>query len=248
VHLDPSTLLQSPGGPLMTYDLVDLQLPMMQLVEIAERRRPEMAARAAAIAQSQTRVRQERVRPLWPTLSVGYSAGGFGGTGNLTPFVAPFTSLPGRGDFDLWAFWTLRNAGLGNVAVTNQRRAELDRRIGEREAVRARIRTEVGEAYALAVARRRQLSPALRRIRDSEAGFTADYHRLRAGEGLPLESLNSVRLLATARQELVTVIIADTIAQFRLFVALGQPPYRADGFRDGAEVGPEVDAVPIEAP
>lgn len=225
LHLEPTTFLQTPGGALETFDLVDLRQPLVQLNHIAERCRPEMSARAASISQSQTRVRQEKARPWLPMIMAGYSAGGFGGTGNFTPAVAPFDSLQPRTDFDLWAFWTLRNAGMGNLAAADQRRAEVERRVGERDVTRNQIRVEVSEAFATAVARRRQLSPTIRRAQDAAAGFTADYHRLRGGEGLPLESLNSLRQSVTARQELINVVVSDTTAQFRLFVALGRPPY-----------------------
>ena len=41
--------------------------------------RPEIAARGADVVLYETRLRQERVRPLVPTLAVGFSAGDFGG-------------------------------------------------------------------------------------------------------------------------------------------------------------------------
>ena len=42
--------------------------------------------------------------------------------------------------------------------------------------------------------------------------------------GLPIEVLNSVRLLARARQDYVLALTEYNQAQLRLFVSLGQPP------------------------
>jgi hypothetical protein len=54
-----------------------------------------------------------------------------------------------------------------------------------------------------------------------------------------------MRLLATARQELVIVITADMVAQFRLFVALGQPPYCADPTQGDVILAGPSEPVPI---
>jgi outer membrane protein TolC len=228
LNLDPSTRLQTPGGPLHTYDLVDLQVGLPQLVATAQRRRPEVASRSMLIDQSRIRIRQEKTRPFLPTLMLGYSAAGYGGTGNFTPAVAPFASLDNRADFDAWAFWTLRNLGAGNQASVERNEAEAARRGGERRQLLDQVRDEVAEAYAQAYTRRLQLAPALRRLRDAELAYRADYARLQGGEGLPLEVLNSVRLLATARQQLMTIVAADSVAQFRLYAALGLPPNGSD--------------------
>ncbi|MGC3967753.1 MAG: TolC family protein [Pirellulales bacterium] len=224
LNLDPSIRLQTVGGPLQIYDLVDLQVGLPTLVALAERGRPELASRGMLVSQSQIRTQQEKARPFLPMVTAGYSAAGFGGTGNFTPAVRPFTALDNRTDFDIWAFWTLRNLGTGNKALVERFEAETTRRAGERRQTRDQIRNEVAEAYAAAYTRRLQVAPAVRRWEDAEQAFRSDYTRLRGGEGLPLESLNSIRLLAAARQELISVAVADTVAQFRLFVALGQPP------------------------
>ena len=42
--------------------------------------------------------------------------------------------------------------------------------------------------------------------------------------GLPIEVVNSLDLLARARQDFIAAIVEYDQAQFRLFVALGNPP------------------------
>ncbi|MGH7138270.1 MAG: hypothetical protein ACREHD_21175, partial [Pirellulales bacterium] len=65
-------------------------------------------------------------------------------------------------------------------------------------------------------------------LADSEEGFREEFARLLGGEGLPIEVLNSVAQLGFARQELIKAVIAYNQAQFRLFVATGMSPTRAN--------------------
>ncbi|HEX3728109.1 MAG TPA: hypothetical protein VHV08_17780, partial [Pirellulales bacterium] len=174
-----------------------------------------------------TRLRQEQVRPLLPLVTFGYSAGGFGGTGNFLAGIAPFTATYGRTDIDAMAVWTLQNMGAGNLAHANQRRAQLDQTIFDRVRMVNQVRREVTEAYGFSLGERRQVRISLRRLAESEAGFREDYQRFLGFQSLPIEVLNSARLLVSARSSLVEAFIGDNEAQFRLFVAMGQPPYHA---------------------
>src|SRR5439155_18242111 len=83
LNLDPSVKLRSPGGAIEALRLIPEDADLERLVAEAVRSRPEVAARSAAIQEAQVRVRQERVRPFVPILSVGVSSGLFGGGSNL---------------------------------------------------------------------------------------------------------------------------------------------------------------------
>ena len=65
---------------------------------------------------------------------------------------------------------------------------------------------------------------AQRQLATAEAGFREELTRTRGGVGLPIEVVNSLDLLTRARQDVITAIIEYDQAQFRLFVALGNPP------------------------
>ncbi|HET6323085.1 MAG TPA: hypothetical protein VFG04_00180, partial [Planctomycetaceae bacterium] len=67
----------------------------------------------------------------------------------------------------------------------------------------------------------------LRRLKTAADGAREEIARTRGGEALPLEAINSVNLLTDARQELVRAIVAYDLAQFQLFVAIGQTPSAA---------------------
>ncbi len=246
LHLDPTVQLRTPGGDLRMYDLIDISQPMANLVNVAERYRPEISARSMEVAIGRTRVRQEQMRPLLPLINVGYSAGGFGGTGNFFPTIGPFASLNARTDFDVWCVWTLQNMGAGNIAMANRRRGELGIAEGERLRMINQVREQVVSEYSRAWSRRRQLFFARKQLEQAEAAFREDYARLRAAEALPLEVLISARLLADARRDLIAVFVRDNEAQFRLFVAMGQPPFRAASeYHDSKFVDP-VPRAPLE--
>src|SRR5262249_29157183 len=79
LNLDTAVRLQTPAQATGLLELVDLRRDLEGLVAQAQASRPEVAALAAETARRQAQVVQERARPFLPTLSVGYSAGTFGG-------------------------------------------------------------------------------------------------------------------------------------------------------------------------
>jgi outer membrane protein TolC len=222
LDLDPSIRLQTVAGQLWAIDVVDPSRGLPDLTGIALQFRPEMAARGAAIALAQTQLKEERWRPWLPTVSAGYSAGEFGTGSNLAP-PPPFADS-GRSDFNISAIWTFQNAGIGNIARQRGRQSQIDRAMSERASTENMILEEVADAYGQSEARRRQVAIARQQLATAEAGFREELARTRGGVGLPIEALNSLDLLTRARQDFIAATIGYDQAQFRLFVALGNPP------------------------
>ena len=94
-------------------------------------------------------------------------------------------------------------------------------------AVLNQVRNEVASAYARAQARFAQIAITEEAVKSSQDAFREDLARIRGLEGLPIEVLNSLRLLARSRAEYLGSIIDFNRAQFELYVALGQPPAAA---------------------
>src|SRR5262249_61904064 len=92
-----------------------------ELLQIALRERPDIAARTAAIGEALAQLQREIGRPLLPTLWLGFSGGVFGGGSNLVPPLVG--NFAGRTDFDVRAYWTLLNLGAGNLSLIKERRA-----------------------------------------------------------------------------------------------------------------------------
>jgi outer membrane protein TolC len=206
--------------------LVDVDYGLAHLVEVALMARPELAARSAEIAAAEYRVRQENLRPFLPVISAGFSGGAFGGGSNsqnqgVSGF---FQTLGGRTDADLMAVWSLQNLGFGNLAVQKQRRAERDQVIAARGLMSNRVAREVGDAFARSESWRQQVVEARRRLQSAVAGALEEVDRTRGGEGLPIEALNSVNLLAEAGRAVIEAVGGYNLAQFELFVAIGQTP------------------------
>jgi outer membrane protein TolC len=204
---------------------VDSQADLQTLVHIALDNRPEIAARSADVAVNETLVRQERFRPFLPFLSIGYSAGQFGGGSDLAD--SRFGHFSGRTDFDAFAFWSLENFGVGNWARQKRRRAQVGEAEAERVRVIDRIRREVADALALSETRLQELNAARQRVQTASKSFQEDLRAARNLEGRPIEVLDSVNLLADARQDLIRALAGYDAAQFQLFVALGRPPTAA---------------------
>jgi outer membrane protein TolC len=222
LNLDPSMRLEPVTAALVPIILVPLDATAENLLREALQRRPEMAARAARVAEAETQLVQEKARPFLPTLWMGFSGGVFGGGSNLVPPL--IGNFGGRSDFDVRLFWTISNLGAGNYSLAARRRAEVGVAMGEQSRTIAEVRREVAEARAEAEAAWLRIESARRQVQSAEEGYHRDLERSREDLGRPIEVLNSVNLLATARQDLVRAIADFNRQQYRLFVALGSPP------------------------
>lgn len=222
LNLDPAVRLRTIGGPIPRIELVNPEYRIDELLDIAVQQRPDLAARGAETVERETRFRQERTRVWFPTIQVGFSAGSFGGGSNLVDPI--FGRFAGRTDFDVLAFWSAQNLGIGNVARWRERRGEADEAVARRARTLNRVRREVAESHADTMAQNRAIEISQRRLREAERGFQEEFTRIRGGQGLPIELLDNLTRLVEARQELVAAAIAYNQAQFRLFVGLGQPP------------------------
>jgi outer membrane protein TolC len=214
-RVDPTLRLRPPPGTPPLFRLVDEKTPLDVLLDMAVAQRPEIAARSVDVVQSETRLRQERVRPLLPTISIGLSAGDFGGGSNLAGYR--MSHFGGRTDVDAWAVWTLRNLGLGNRADQNRARSQ----IGAAEA----RRLDAIDALVKANAARTAMAIAQRRAGTAQQAFRQDLLRTKNGEGRPIEVLTSLRGLSAARQDFVAAMSRFSQSQFELYVALGGMPY-----------------------
>jgi outer membrane protein TolC len=240
LSLDPSVRLRSPGGTVELLKLIDESQNLESLIQQALLNRPEVRARLLELTEARMRVRQERLRPLLPTLSVGFSAGTFGGGSNLTAAgitqpggsvqVTPwFGRFDGRTDFDVFAVWTLQNGGAGNRATVRKQEAVVGELAAELDRTNNQVRREVAEAQAAAQSAARQVESARSQLSSAEDGFREEMIRIKQTVGRPFETIDSFRLLLAARQEAVRAVIEHNAAQYRLWVAVGFSPLQSPG-------------------
>ncbi len=222
LNLDPAVQLRPPPGAVPLLRLVDESTPLDALIAQALAGRPELSARSAAVAEAQTRVRQEKVRPWLPVVSAGFSAGGFGGGSNLGGI--DFSPLRGRTDFDVSAVWAGRNLGFSNRALARRAEAVVGQAVAELDRTTNTVRAEVATAKADAETAGRRMEIAARQLAIAEEGFALGLARIKQGEGRPLEVLDGFRQLADSRLEAVRATVEFDAAQFGLWVALGLAP------------------------
>jgi outer membrane protein TolC len=233
--LDPSVRLHPTDGWVVPAPVVPDIIPLPELIAVAVTRRPELAERRAAIRAALLELQGAKLLPFSPTVIFGYSAGTFGGGSNLASEGIPqpdgtvlrqprFDSFAGRQDFDAVLYWSLRNLGVGNLAHIRLTQSHLrSDQLRELE-VLDRVRTEVANAHARTHARWAQIETSERAVESGQNAFREDLTRTRNREGLPIEVLDSLRLLARSRYAYLDAIADYNRAQFELYVALGQPP------------------------
>jgi outer membrane protein TolC len=243
LNLDPSTRLKPIDGWVVPAPIVPDPVPLADLLAIALLQRPELAARRSEVQTAIYELSLAKVLPFSPNVILGFSAGGFGGGSNLVSspegFVngsgqrqtgPRFGNFDGRSDLDVVVFWTFRNLGLGNIALARAADSRVQQmRYRELETLNS-VRSEVVQAKARVDARFLQIDAAEKAVKAASAAYSEDLTRITKGGpalGLPLEVVDSMRLLSRSRYEYLDAILSYNRAQFELWVALGKPPANA---------------------
>jgi outer membrane protein TolC len=228
LNLDPAIRLHPTDAFVVPQPIVPDPIPVAELIALGLLRRPELAAQRAAIEAALLNLGQARILPFSPNFLLGFSAGGFGGGSNLVRPI--FGGFGGREDLDVVTFWTIQNLGLGNVALIRLADARLQVNQFQQVELLNRVRADVAEAYARTHARYAQIGTYEDAVRSGFLAFHEDLDRIRLMGGLrprdvlPIELLNSFRLLAQARLDYLDAIVDYNESQFAMYVALGQPP------------------------
>ena len=222
LNLDPSIRLHPTDAFIVPHPIVPDPAPVSELIALGLIQRPELGERRAAIVEAFLALEGAKVLPFSPTILIGYSSGGFGGGSNLVRPV--FGGFGGRSDFDVMAYWTLQNLGVGNLSMINLAKARLGVTRYQEIAILDLVRAEVAEAYAKTHARFARIETTERAVRSATQGFREDLLRIENTVAPAIETTDSLRLLARARSAYLDAIVDYDRAQFELFVALGQPP------------------------
>jgi outer membrane protein TolC len=215
----PSERVLVPEEPaLVPIELVSDRAATAELVADGLSHRPELAESRHLLAEAQGRLDRERYAPLLPNLLLDVSQGGFGG--GMDSSVADFR---GRFDFDATVYWQLRNFGLGEGAARDAARARLEQARLLEIRLTDRVAREVTEAHAQSQSLRGQIGVAEAGIRVAGESYRRNLARIRGGQGLPLEVLQSLQALDQSRREYLRAVGDYDEWQFRLYRALGCP-------------------------
>lgn len=199
-------------------DLVPPGLLPQEMVATALTHRPEIAESRHLVCEAVERLQRERYAPLVPSVLLGFSYGGLGGGLN-----GAFPTSGSRLDADAIAYWEVRQMGFGEQAA----RREADSRIQQSRfrdiALMDRIAREVVEAQIQVASRAQQIETGRSAIKAAEDSYSRNLERIKNGQGLPLEVLQSIQALGAAQRDYVRVIADYNTAQFTLHRSLGWP-------------------------
>src|SRR5262249_23741931 len=118
LRLDALTLVDPLEPPEIQITMVDPKYGVDELIPIALMGRPELAAHQSLVQATLERLRQERLRPLIPSLLIRGGSTNITGTlgtgyfgGGINNQVSNFSW---RTDVDVQVLWELQNLGFGN--------------------------------------------------------------------------------------------------------------------------------------
>jgi outer membrane protein TolC len=236
LRLEPSSVVEPLEPPHLRITLVPLDQPVDELIRVGLTNRPELATQQALVQATLERLRQEKLRPLVPsvllrgastpvtgTLSGGYFGGGL--NDNLGNFGA-------RSDLDLQVLWEFQNLGFGNRARVEQRRADKELAVLELFRTQDRIAAEVAQGYAQAQSAAARVGDAEAEVRDAIESADKNLQGLgqtrAAGNVLilvvrPQEVVAAIQALGQAYNDYYGAVADFDRAQFRLYHALGHP-------------------------
>ena len=216
--------------------LIDLGRSVDDLVTVGLTYRPELASRQAQVQATLTLLKQERLRPLIPSVLLrGYStpvtgtlgAGYYGGGSNSNVGNGGL-----RSDFDLQLIWQLNNLGLGNRALVHQRDAENRLAVVDLFRIQDRVAAEVAQAYAQAQQATRRIEVTEKGLKSARLSLDKNLAALNQTKAVgnqmvtlvrPQEVVAAIQALAQLYVSYYGAVADANRAQFRLYRALGQP-------------------------
>ncbi len=236
LRLDPAAVVEPAEPPALSVTVIDPNATIDDLIPIALNTRPELAGQQAFVGATLARLKQEKLRPLVPSLAVrsvstnpsgslGYGAFGGGRAGE-------FKDYNGRFDIDVQLLWEFQAIGFGNRARVDERRAEYEAATLDLFRTQDRIAAEVATRFAevrAAAQRLNDAEPALREAIDLVQKSTEGLGQTRRiGDALtlvvrPQEAVAAVQAFAQANADFFAAVADYNRAQFRLYRALGHP-------------------------
>lgn len=244
LRLDPRAVVEPLENDHLQITLIDPQRSLDDLIPIGLTNRPELAAQQAMIQAALVRIRQEKMRPLLPSILIT----GFQTPGGMTTQAGIFgTGYDNR--LNLWSFrddistqvvWQLQNLGLGNMALVKRRRGEQSRATAALFQMQDMVASEVTQSQANVQSAAARVVQAERSLRAGLITFQKNLEGLsqtkRFGNVLetiyrPQEVVYALKLLKFSFNEYYATVADYNIAQFQLFHAMGYPAREITYFR-----------------
>jgi outer membrane protein TolC len=238
LRLDPTAIVVPVEPPNLRVTLISPDGPVDSLVPIGLTTRPELASQQALVRAALERIRQERLRPLMPSLILQGSPGpsapggylmagvfGSGANGAGNPWLV-------RDDVSVGLVWELQNLGLGNRALVRERRGEQQQLLVELFRVQDLVAAEIARAHGQLRSATTRVATSERGLEEARLAYAGSLEELGkidlAGDvGVVVrrafEVIDALRSLSRAYNAYFLSANDYNRAQFRLYRALGYP-------------------------
>jgi hypothetical protein len=231
--------------------LIDPSRPLDSLIPIGLTNRPELAAHQAEIKAALVRIRQEKMRPVLPSIILT----GFQTPGGMVPQASIFGTGKG-GKMNQWSFrddvsaqimWQWDGFGFGNMALIKKRRGEQSQAITQLMRTQDAVAAEITAAQAQVQSAAARVVQAERSLRSGFVTYQKNYEGLGQTKRFdnvlelvyrPQEAVYALKLLHLAFHEYFNTVADYNTAQFMLFHALGYPAREVTFRRPPGEIIP----------
>lgn len=235
LRLDPRVVIVPLERDHLQITLIDPSRPLDDLMPTALVNRPELASQKALVEAAVARIREEKLRPLLPTIFLN----GFQTPGEK--IQAGAMGIGPYGSMNLWSFRSditpqlsvaAESMGLGNLARVKEKRGEQSQTIVELFKVQDRVAAEVTRSQARLQSAAVRAVQAERALREGLVTYEKNYEGLkqtsRFGNVLvqiyrPQEAVAALEHLGRTYDEYFGSIADYNRAQFQLYHALGYP-------------------------
>jgi outer membrane protein TolC len=236
IRLPPAAVVQPTEPPDLRIELLDPLIPLDDLIPLGLRNRPELAAQQAIVEAILARLREEKLRPLVPSLVLRGNATNPAGTLSTGAFGGGLDGrtdhLGTRNSYDVQILWELQGLGFGNRAAVREQEAENRGAVLELLRTQDRVAADVVRAHSQATRSAARVKLAAEGL--TEAAQTVKTHleamnqTRRVGDTLvlifrPQEAVAAVQGLDQAYRDYFGAVADANQAQFRLYRALGHP-------------------------
>jgi len=235
LRLNPAAVVVPLEAPHLQVTVVPPEETVDQLIPEGLLGRPELASQQSVVKATIDRLKQERMRPLIPSLVVQGSANPSDTLGagfyeaNLTGHDPVST---GRSDWDFQVIWQLQNLGAGNAGLVHERQGEQRQAMVELFRLQDQVAAEIAQAQAQVVAAATRIKQAEYGLAAAEVSFEGNLKGLsetiQVGNQLqlvirPQEVTAALLQLRQAYSDYYSSVNDYNRAEFRLYHALGYP-------------------------
>jgi outer membrane protein TolC len=234
LRLNPGAVVAPQEPTYLQVTLISSAYSVDDLIPCGLVNRPELASQKAVVQATLELLRQEKIRPLLPSVVLegigpnsSIQGGVFGGgqDGNLS-------TSGGRSDVNFGLVWTLKNMGAGNRALVRGRAADNEKAVIELFNVQDRVAEEIVAAHAAVDGARREVPEAETAVREASVTFGGTLQGLKQVRGAgnllqtvsrPQEAVAALQQLNLAYQRYFTAVNKYNQAEFQLYHAIGYP-------------------------